>query len=125
MKTMLIQGKSDKYGNVIRVEGKWIKVTKELYDQFKKDQSYEVDDKITEILTVLKEKEKKPFYEEKIKENTKGDFRSPDQIMRSSALGLASSFVAQIYQHDIEIGWDKLQEKVFELTDKYLKIIEG
>lgn len=82
------------------------------------------------ITKIVKQEEavkevKKPAYEKKVETSSKGEFRSPNQIMRSSAIGVALSFVAQSLQNDIETPIDKKMELAFTLAKRVEEYIEG
>jgi hypothetical protein len=118
---MKIQGKSDKFGHVLRVNDKWVKVSEDIYNKLAKGD--EVDDKYNKIASAAPEV--KPKYEKKVAESGKAEFRSPDQIMRSSAIGLALSFVATSLQNDVETSLEQKENLAFELAKKVEVYING
>ncbi len=133
--TIVVGVKTDKFGPTVRVGEEWVKVaTVEMFDKLVKGNSYKVEiqtndagkKKITNILgEEAKAEVKEPAYEKKIAETTKGEFRSPIQIMRSSAIGVALSFVAQSLQNDLETKYEDKEKLAFELAKKVEQYIEG
>jgi len=132
--TITIGVKTDKFGPTLRIGEEWIKTTPELYATLEKGKTYTVEmvtnDKGKKNITKIVQQEatkaevKKPAYEKKA-EASKGEFRSPSQIMRSSAVGVALSFIAQALQNDIETSVDKKIELAFTLAKQVEKYIEG
>ena len=133
--TITIGVKTDKFGPTLRIGEEWIKTSEELYNTFVKGNTYTVEmvtnDKGKKNITkIVKQEEavkevKKPSYEKKVEASSKGEFRSPNQIMRSSAIGVALSFVAQSLQNDIETPIDKKMDLAFDLAKKVERYIEG
>lgn len=127
--------KTDKFGPTLRVGEEWIKTSKELFEQLEKGKTYTVEmvtnDKGKKNITKIVRQEDpikespKPSYEKKVEASSKGEFRSPNQIMRSSAIGVALSFVSQSLQNDIETPIDKKIEIAFDLAKKVEGYIEG
>lgn len=133
--TITIGVKTDKFGPTLRIGEEWIKTSKELFEKLEKGKTYTVEmitnDKgkksISKIIgeSATPSPAPKPAYEKKVEASSKGEFRSPNQIMRSSAIGVALSFVAQSLQNDIETPFDKKTELAFVLAKKVEEYIEG
>jgi len=132
--TITVNIKTDKYGPTVRVGDTWVQTSEELYNKLEKGNSYLVeihtDDrgkkKLTKIIDSKGVKEvKRPAYEKKVAESVKGEFRTPDQIMRSSAIGVALSFVAQALQNDLETPYSKKEDLAFVLAKKVEEYIQG
>jgi hypothetical protein len=126
--------KTNKFGPTVRVGESWVQTSEELYNKLEKGKSYSVeiqtDDKGKKKLTKIIEQKgvqevKKPAYEKKVSETSKAEFRSPDQIMRSSAIGISLSFVAQTLQNDLETSLKDKAKLAFELAPEIEKYIQG
>lgn len=132
--TITIGVKTDKFGPTLRLGEEWVKTSKELFEQLEKGKTYTVEmitnDKgkksVSKIIgTTTAAPTQKPVYEQKVASTGKSEFRSPSQIMRSSAIGLSLSFVAQSLQNDIETPLEKKAELAFALAKKVEEYIEG
>lgn len=126
--------KVNKFGPTLRLGDAWVSTTEDLYNQLEKGKGYLVeihmDDKgkkkITKIVETQQVQEtKKPAYEKKVEASAKGEFRTPDQIMRSSAIGVALSFVAQALQNDLQTEFDIKVNYAFNLAKEVEKYIQG
>ena len=124
--TITVNIKTNKFGPTIRVGESWVQTSEELYNQLDKGKTFTVeiqtDDKGKKRLTqIIKQEEtkkvEKPTYEKKA-ETTKAEFRTPTQIMKSTAIGVALSFVAQALQNDLDTPLDKKADLAFTLAKK-------
>jgi hypothetical protein len=130
--TITVNIKTNKFGPTIRVGESWVQTSEELYNQLDKGKSYlveiQTDDKgkkkLTKIISEESVKEvKKPAYEKKA-EATKAEFRTPTQIMNSTEIGVALSFVAQAMQNDLDTPLDKKVDLAFSIAKRIKEYIQ-